>query len=1170
MDIIKNSDINFLSSYYTYASNKKDNSIYFTRDEVGSILVNGKIYGQSNYTNISYNKLVNLRNNSALQTGVLYRITDYVTTTSQEDTKSAGIPFDIIVMATSNNTLSEDAKAAHRYSYFLNEKLDSWEIKYCLDNDNTRFEWADTTNGKGVIYYMKDEFNNEAWYDFKNIQFLRTASWFTENPNFPTQFTEDKYFYTFSAVNNSVITDDSLYSTNYHATDNHLGRNTSKITKLNNTIFIDKVNNGVFNNIIADGHSNNTFGQSVWNNRIGHNFSNNIIYKIFQYNNVSPKFTNNKVKDNFAYNEIGAGFTYNELNGAVMRTVFKPIFSGNKLNGSLTCCTFGSNNNYVTDFPSMTNVTIGNQCFNGTDNSKISLNNLFTSNGWNLLTTINGFNTKIEYTILSCDNNRYDIFSHTIFDKISNIYNLGSFETSADAENAAKNTNISSNANYSVLKYYVPSLNKTGIIEQIVGQSSTKQIITWDGVRKVRTLGFLNIGGNISLTQSTKWEELKILTTTEWNSISSNFTDINNKIKEVKENLITPIYSDPNLDFVSTSNNSNCYGYVGSLKNINVNGDLILIDSIAVYVREGMASPNLDTPVWCRLLKFVNNTWEILYQSVESKTIRGIEPETLFSFKMKAINEQNKLIKSTDKIAIVYVDDENATSLSGVQLGFKAIIGIGGGLQNQLSNTSGGASNWAPAFVIGYLSMADTPTIVDTKISKAINGLNSSYTGNDIIVYTYTNGSLSNYSSTPQIIETTGKLTSFTVLSQTTNLVTKEYVDHMHNVLLGDDADRLSKTLDTITEISYWLDNDLNDGKNLTLSLAQLTSKVSYNEKVETTAISNIIDGTIKIKAAERADSLSNISAGNSNTPTYFSNGVPKAISSISNELISTSPGQSTTLQWNKEITLATIAGQAINAKLPANPNTDTKNTAGSTNTNSKIYLIGATSQTTSSQTFSRNTVYVGTDGCLYSDNSKVVTKSEYDQLTSKVSYNEKVETTAISNIIDGTIKIKAAEKADKADSLSSNINIGDSNTPVYFSNGLPVKITKTINNSLISKSAGPSTTLQWNKEITLATIAGQAINAKLPANPNTDTKDTAGSTNTNSKIYLIGATSQTEFSKTFSHDTTYVGTDGCLYSYNHKVITTYEFDRFKNQVSKFSDVVDDELRKLKNALTWK
>lgn len=53
---------------------------------------------------------------------------------------------------------------------------------------------------------------------------------------------------------------------------------------------------------------------------------------------------------------------------------------------------------------------------------------------------------------------------------------------------------------------------------------------------------------------------------------------------------------------------------------------------------------------------------------------------------------------------------------------------------------------------------------------------------------------------------------------------------------------------------------------------------------------------------------------------------------------------------------------------------TDTKNTAGSTDTSSKIFLIGATSQATNPQTYSQDTTYVGTDGCLYSGGSKVLT----------------------------------------------------------------------------------------------------------------------------------------------------------------------------------------------------
>ena len=51
---------------------------------------------------------------------------------------------------------------------------------------------------------------------------------------------------------------------------------------------------------------------------------------------------------------------------------------------------------------------------------------------------------------------------------------------------------------------------------------------------------------------------------------------------------------------------------------------------------------------------------------------------------------------------------------------------------------------------------------------------------------------------------------------------------------------------------------------------------------------------------------------------------------------------------------------------------TDTKNTAGSTNTSSKIFLIGAISQATSPQTFSLVTVYVRTDGGLTVEGSLI------------------------------------------------------------------------------------------------------------------------------------------------------------------------------------------------------
>lgn len=65
----------------------------------------------------------------------------------------------------------------------------------------------------------------------------------------------------------------------------------------------------------------------------------------------------------------------------------------------------------------------------------------------------------------------------------------------------------------------------------------------------------------------------------------------------------------------------------------------------------------------------------------------------------------------------------------------------------------------------------------------------------------------------------------------------------------------------------------------------------------------------------------------------------------------------------------------------------DTKNTAGSTDSSSKLFIVGATSQAANPQTYSHDTAYVGTDGHLYSDSKQVVNLSGSQALTNKT-YN--------------------------------------------------------------------------------------------------------------------------------------------------------------------------------------
>lgn len=165
-----------------------------------------------------------------------------------------------------------------------------------------------------------------------------------------------------------------------------------------------------------------------------------------------------------------------------------------------------------------------------------------------------------------------------------------------------------------------------------------------------------------------------------------------------------------------------------------------------------------------------------------------------------------------------------------------------------------------------------------------------------------------------------------------------------------------------------------------------------------------------------------------------------------------------------------------------------------------------------------------------------------------------------------------SANSAVKLDSSAGSVT-----HPVYFSNGKPVATTYTLEASVPSGakftdttySAGTGlslsgTTFNHSNSVTAGTAQGDAsktlafggtftiptvtydaqghITGKgtttmtMPANPNTDTKNTTGATDTSSKIFLIGATSQTVNPQTYSHDTVYVGTDGCLYSNNTKV----------------------------------
>ena len=174
---------------------------------------------------VTHAELVALRDNGELVPGQRYRITDYTCTTKQPETHSAWHVFDIIVTADDVSTLNENARAVKHTgdTYFSGSKLSTWKLKYCLDNDITRFAWADTESGKGVIYYLEDEFGNLAEYDFKNIQFKRFRA--TIKKEYEEKFGDSKFMFLqdngegWYDINDSVFeldSDDYLWCYTFH------------------------------------------------------------------------------------------------------------------------------------------------------------------------------------------------------------------------------------------------------------------------------------------------------------------------------------------------------------------------------------------------------------------------------------------------------------------------------------------------------------------------------------------------------------------------------------------------------------------------------------------------------------------------------------------------------------------------------------------------------------------------------------------------------------------------------------------------------------------------------------------------------------------------------------------------------------------------------------------
>lgn len=400
---------------------------------------------------VTYSELVNLRNDSLLQPGCFYYIKDYVTTTSDENTSSAGHKFPIIVLATSPNTLSEEAITNINYAdtYFNECNLNAWKIWYCLDNDTSRFSWVGATKkvpkldlqfsfGAGIWVRNEDlilENSDMTYYGYEFIDGSAMSDdykviWFTQEYNSEiSEPIETTCFYSPEGGYEMVSLDVSIDS--IELIDIEIGKGViyRMIDEFGNDCPYD------FKNIMFKNPNNTSDPNYYYTFTL--NKSNEIkdlsLCGKYCYNNVIGEYYNGQKKtlNNIVF-----------INASVLSDCYSNIFGSNCYSN-----TFGDicyNNTFGAD---CSNNTVNNNCYFNTFGNNCSNNTVNTNCLYNTFATYCSNKTIVENT------SNTHIYSNPITIELNKI-NVGSIEINGDITGI--NT-ITATGNITALGFYQSS-----------------------------------------------------------------------------------------------------------------------------------------------------------------------------------------------------------------------------------------------------------------------------------------------------------------------------------------------------------------------------------------------------------------------------------------------------------------------------------------------------------------------------------------------------------------------------------------------------------------------------------------------------------------------------------------------------------------------------------------
>ena len=198
---------------------------------------------------LTYDTVLQLKEFEELKVGHVYVIQDFQTIYSDgSDGVMKGKTYWLFLHPTSRSTF--DPRVGIFCPEDSNDNCSKWTVEY----DIARSEVATGEYNKGTITYLKDQNNNEAFYDFKNIKFKKTLD---ELKDFPKTYTKDTYFYTFD--------NDGLDGSEHGWKNNRLGKGAIRNIFLNDTENTS-IESDCHDNVFAGGCINSRFGYGTFKN----------------------------------------------------------------------------------------------------------------------------------------------------------------------------------------------------------------------------------------------------------------------------------------------------------------------------------------------------------------------------------------------------------------------------------------------------------------------------------------------------------------------------------------------------------------------------------------------------------------------------------------------------------------------------------------------------------------------------------------------------------------------------------------------------------------------------------------------------------------------------------------------------------------------------------------